>query len=110
MAESKPSFFQRAFSADENISKDEIANILFVVKQVLSILIGIAIGFSSLQGIYGFAAYAAAISLICYLYVMKVLQPEEDTVEVIDIVKEHFMLGLFSFLMAWIITFNLVNY
>jgi hypothetical protein len=44
------------------------------------------------------------------MYIMRVLQPEEDSIYAVDIFKEHFMMGLFAFLLPWIITYNILNY
>lgn len=58
----------------------------------------------------GLLAYAAASFIVSYVYVMRFLQPEEDTVETLDIFKSNFMVGLFAFMLPWIITHNLINY
>lgn len=45
------------------------------------------IGFTGLQGIIAMIAYAVASFIIAYVYIVRFLQPEEDTIETIDIFK-----------------------
>ena len=78
---------KKAFSSDGEITKEEIADILFVVKQVISLILGVALAMTSLQGTTAILAYTALSFLVCYVYVMKFLQPEEDTIETVDIFK-----------------------
>ena len=69
----------RAFTPESDLSKDEIANILFVVKQILGLIFGIAIGISGLQGIFGIGAYLILSSAVCYVYLFRFIQIDEDT-------------------------------
>jgi hypothetical protein len=85
-------------------------DILYVFKQLLGAILGIIIAFTGLQGIVPILVYTVVSFAIAYGYVIRVLQPEEDTVETIDIFKEHWMMGFFCFLLPWIITFNLIKY
>lgn len=57
-----------------------MADILFVVKQVLGLVLGIAIGVIGLQGFMGIGAYLAVSSAICYLYLFRYIQVDEDVV------------------------------
>lgn len=66
--------FSKAFTPESELSKEEIADILFVVKQVLGLLIGIAIGISGLHGILGIGAYLILSSAVCYVYLFRYIQ------------------------------------
>lgn len=68
--------FSKAFTPESELSKEEIADILFVVKQVLGLLLGIAIGVSGLHGIFGIGAYLAVSSAICYIYIFRYIQAD----------------------------------
>ena len=46
-------------------------------KQVISVVIGVVVGLTSLKGMMAMLVYAGVSFLISYIYVMKVLQPEE---------------------------------
>lgn len=74
------SLLKKAFSTDGDITKEEIADILFVVKQIISLILGVGIAMTSLMGTTAILAYTVLSFLVCYVYVMKVLQPEEDTI------------------------------
>ena len=78
-----------------------------MVKQVLAILLGIGFGYSGLLGITAILGYTLASFLICWVYINRVLQPEEDTIEVADIFKEHWAIGFFNFLLLWLSEFAL---
>lgn len=104
------SLWKKAFSSEAEITKEEIISILFVFKQVIGVVIGVALGMTSLQGMVAMLTYAGVSFVISYIYVMKVLQPEEETIEPSDIFKEHWMLGFFNFLLFWVISYNVVNF
>jgi hypothetical protein len=72
--------------------------------------LGVAIAFAGLTGSFGLIVYAIVSFVLIYFYVMRILQPEEDTVEAIDIFKEHWAMGFFAFLLTWILTHNFINY
>lgn len=81
-----------------------------MVKQIIGAILGIVMAFVGLTGTLALIAYAGVSYLLVYFYVMRVLQPEEETIEAVDIFKEHFMMGFFAFLLPWIVTYNLINY
>lgn len=69
-----------------------------------------AIAFAGLTGTFALIMYALSSYVVIYFYVMRILQPEEDTVEAVDIFKEHWAMGFFAFLLTWILTHNILNY
>ena len=77
---SEQSLWAKAFTAESELNKEEIADILFVVKQILGLLLGIAVGFVGLHGLVGMIAYALVSSAICYVYLFRFIQVDEDTV------------------------------
>jgi len=85
-------------------------DILFYIKEVIGVIVGIIIAISGLQGIIALLTYAVIGSLLAYLYVFKFLGLDEDVVETKDVLKEHFMNGFFPFLLTWIVLYNLINY
>ena len=109
MAENS-SLLKRALTAEGEFSKEQILDILFYLKEMLGVLLGVAVGVSGITGLPGIIAFALAISLLCYLYVFKYLGAEEEAVETKDVLKEHFMNGFFPFLLTWLVTYNLINF
>lgn len=83
---------------------------MFAVKQIIGAILGIIMAFTGLTGTFALIIYAGLSFVIAYTYVNRVLEPEEDTIEAVDIFKEHFMMGLFAFMLPWIIGYNLLNY
>jgi hypothetical protein len=57
-----------------------VADILFVVKQVLGLVLGIAIGILGLHGFMGIGGYLALSSAVCYIYLFRYIQVDEDVV------------------------------
>lgn len=55
-------------------------DILFVVKQIIGAILGVVLGLLGLTGLMAIAAYTAISFLVVYVYVMRFLQPEEDTI------------------------------
>jgi len=85
-------------------------DILFYMKEIFGVIIGVIIAVIGLMGLTGLISYVLAASIMSYLYVYKFLGVEEDMVETKDVLKEHFMNGFFPFLLTWIILHNLINY
>lgn len=71
---------------------------------------GITIGISGLHGMFGIGSYLILSSAVCYVYLFRYIQVDEDVVHAGEVIKEHFGPGFFSFLLTWVVTYNLVNY
>lgn len=109
MAE-KGSLLSRAFSTGEEFTKEEVLDILFYMKEVFGMILGIVVALIGLMGLTGIVVFVLAISLLNYLYVFKFLGVDEEVVETKDVLKEHFMNGFFPFLLSWVIGYNLLNF
>lgn len=68
------------------------------------------IGLSGVLGLPALIGYVLGSTAVCYVFVYKWMGVEEDVVETKDVLKEHFMNGFFPFLLAWIITYNVLNH
>jgi hypothetical protein len=51
-------------------------DILYIFKQLIGVILGIAIAFSQFQGILAILVYTVSSFAIAYVYVIRVLQPE----------------------------------
>ncbi len=51
-----------------------------MVKQVLGLIIGIAVGISGVHGIFGIGSYLLLSSAMCYVYLFRYIQVDEDVV------------------------------
>jgi hypothetical protein len=77
---------------------------------VLGVILGVVIGITGLLGMFGIGAYFLVSSAICYVYILRFLGVDEDTMNAGEVVKEHFAPGFFSFMLFWVITYNLVKF
>ena len=85
-------------------------DILFYVKQIFGLVLGVLIALAGVMGLPGIMAFALGVSLLSYLYVFKFLGVEEDTIESKDVLKEHFANGFFPFLLSWTVGYNLLSH
>lgn len=109
MAE-KVSLFRKALSAGEEFTKEEVLDILFYLKEIFGLLLGVAIASVGLMGLTAIIVFVLCISLLNYVYVFKFLGVDEEIIETKDVLKEHFMNGFFPFLLSWIVMYNLINF
>lgn len=77
----------KAMTPETELSKEEIANILFVVKQVLGFVLGVVIGLSGLHGFLGIGGYLLLSSVVCYVYLFRYIQVDEDVVHAGEVLK-----------------------
>lgn len=85
-------------------------DILFYMKEVFGLVLGIVIAIVGLMGLTAIVVFVLGISLLNYLYVFKFLGVDEEVIETKDVLKEHFMNGFFPFLLSWILGYNLINF
>ena len=104
------SLLRKSFNSEAEFTKEEIFDILFYIKQIIGILLGVAIAFAGIMGLSGLIAFAIASSLLTYLYVVKFLGVDEEVVPTRDILKEHFMNAFFPFLLVWTLIYNFINF
>ena len=74
------SLWKVAFAGDGEASKEQTMDILFWLKEILGLLLGVGIGLSGLTGMYAMIGYVIASSLLAYLFVFKVMGMEDDVV------------------------------
>ena len=102
--------FRKAFNSEAEFTKEDIFDILFYLKQLFGILLGVIIAFAGIMGLSGLIAFGIASSLLTYLYVVKFLGVDEEVVPTRDLLKEHFMNAFFPFLLSWTLTYNFLNF
>lgn len=72
MAENS-SLVKRALTADGEFTKEQVNDILFYLKEILGVILGVVIGVVGITGLPGIIVFVLSISLLCYLYVYKFL-------------------------------------
>jgi len=79
MAENS-SLLKRALIADGEFTKEQVVDILFYLKEILGVILGVLVGVVGITGLSGIVAFVISISLLSYLYVYKFLGVDEDAV------------------------------
>ncbi|XP_070575598.1 GEL complex subunit OPTI-like [Ptychodera flava] len=107
-----PSVWQRAFSSkSEWNDKDEFLDVVYWMKQILSILVGAIWGFIPLTGIIGIGLFGAVNTVVTYIYTMTFQKIDEDEYGGIwEIIKEGFMSSFAMFLVAWIFVYSALHF
>uniref|UniRef100_A0A0K0DDB0 Rab5-interacting protein n=1 Tax=Angiostrongylus cantonensis TaxID=6313 RepID=A0A0K0DDB0_ANGCA len=85
--------------------KDELLDVVYWGRQVLSLIIGIAFGVTLMHGILPILAYVAISFVVAQHFVVKYQQVEEDEVGVFD----RFGSAFATFMVSWIAVYSAVH-
>ena len=87
--------------------KDQFLDVIYWLKQILGLVIGLVWGILPLKGMLGMILFFAINALIVYCYsIMYQRIDEEEFGGFMEILKEGMMTSFASFLIAWIIVFD----
>jgi len=87
--------------------KDEFLDVIYWLRQILGVVLGLLWGFVAIKGVVGLALFAALNAGILYLYFSGFQSvDEEDYGGVWELTKEGFMTSMASFLVIWIIVYT----
>lgn len=87
--------------------KDQFLDVIYWLKQILGLVIGLVWGVLPLKGMLGMILFFAINALIVYCYsIMYQRIDEEEFGGFMEILKEGMMTSFASFLIAWIIVFD----
>lgn len=100
--------FTKAFTSEAAWSdKDEFLDVIYWLRQILGIILGIIWGLLPLKGIFGLALFFAVNVLITYLYLSTFQKvDEEEYGGLTEILKEGLMTSFSSFLVLWILLYS----
>jgi len=98
----------KAFTAKSSWpDKDEFLDVIYWLRQVLGVVLGLLWGVAAIKGVVGLALFAALNAGILYLYFSGFQSvDEEDYGGVWELTKEGFMTSMASFLVIWIIVYT----
>ena len=90
-------------------TREDITLIIYWVRQILSLLLGILWGLVRFEGWLGILTYliVCVFTLSTYKSALKV---PDDTFDIIDVFKEGIIPGLGIFLFGWISSYSLAHY
>ncbi|VDO95068.1 unnamed protein product [Heligmosomoides polygyrus] len=96
-------------SGSEWPDKDELLDVVYWGKQILSLLIGVAFGAASLHGILAIVAYVAISTMVTQHFVVRYQQVDEDEVGGFwELAKEGFGSAFATFMVSWITVYSAV--
>ncbi|XP_077982095.1 GEL complex subunit OPTI-like [Glandiceps talaboti] len=109
---SKSTVWKRAFSSQsEWPDKDEFLDVIYWMKQIISIVLGAVWGFIPLTGIIGLGLFGAVNAGATYVYTMSFQRVDEDEYGgVWEIIKEGFMSSFAMFMVAWIFVYTAIYF
>eukprot|EP00698_Gefionella_okellyi_P004670 TRINITY_DN14273_c0_g1_i1.p1 TRINITY_DN14273_c0_g1~~TRINITY_DN14273_c0_g1_i1.p1 ORF type:complete len:136 (+),score=23.47 TRINITY_DN14273_c0_g1_i1:43-408(+) len=98
--------FQRARLRDQEWEKDDIFEVVYWFRQILSVIIGVIWGIIPLQGIVGIGSFGIVQVFVAWLYYARFLNWDEEPIHRTDLVKEGFFPAFALFLLTWIAVFS----
>merc|ERR1711935_32960 len=93
-----------ALSYKATPTKEELATILFFFKQLVSVVIGVALGGFKFTGFLGMVVWGVAVNLIAYVYSNVWLEFDEDEMDLSIVYTEAFGPAFGSFMLSWILS------
>ncbi|EPB69517.1 Rab5-interacting protein, partial [Ancylostoma ceylanicum] len=87
--------------------KDELLDVVYWGKQILSLIIGITFGAASMHGVLAILAYVVISTMVAQHFVVKYQQVDEDEVGGFwELAKEGFGSAFATFMVAWITVYS----
>lgn len=98
----------RAFTAEAKwTDKDEFLDVIYWMRQILGVVLGIIWGLLPMKGILGLGLFFAVNIIITYIYFTSYQKvDEEEYGGVSEILKEGLMTSFSSFLVLWILLYS----
>ncbi|KAH3768524.1 respirasome Complex Assembly Factor 1-like [Dreissena polymorpha] len=98
----------RAFTSEAKwTDKDEFLDVIYWLRQILGVLLGVVWGLLPLKGILGLALFFAVNVLITYIYFTSFQKvDEEEYGGISEILKEGLMTSFSSFVVMWILLYS----
>uniref|UniRef100_A0A0N5BIM4 Rab5-interacting protein n=1 Tax=Strongyloides papillosus TaxID=174720 RepID=A0A0N5BIM4_STREA len=106
------SSISKAFTPQsEWCSNDELLDVVYWGKQILSIFIGVIWGLLPLTGIMSIIGFAITSGISSYLYVTRFQGYDEDELGgFFEIAKEGLSAAFATFMISWIVTYTLFHF
>ncbi|KAH9502920.1 hypothetical protein Btru_072387 [Bulinus truncatus] len=108
---SGPSLLSKALTPENQWQdKDEFLDVIYWMRQILGLLLGIIWGIVPLKGFIGLALFLLVNVAIVYIYYNSFQKvDEEEFGGTSEILKEGLMTSFSSFLVAWIILYSALH-
>ena len=104
--------FNKALSSgSEWQDKDEFLDVIYWLRQIVGVVLGLIWGVLQIKGIVGLALFLALNVIITYIYLSSYQRvDEEEFGGLTEILKEGLMTSFSSFLVAWIIVYSALHF
>ncbi|BFZ12953.1 hypothetical protein BsWGS_15992 [Bradybaena similaris] len=90
--------------------KDEFLDVIYWMRQIMGLLLGLVWGIIPLKGLLGLALFMLVNVAIVYMYYNSFQKVDEETYGgTLEILKEGLMTSFSSFLVAWIILYSALH-
>ncbi|KAL1518280.1 hypothetical protein ABEB36_001924 [Hypothenemus hampei] len=108
----KTSVWSRAFTANsEWLDKEEFLDVIYWIRQVLGVILGVVWGVLPLKGFFGLALFIVINAVVLYLYYSNFQGvDEEEYGGPWELTKEGFITSFAGFLVTWIIIYTGLHY
>ncbi|XP_053549160.1 respirasome Complex Assembly Factor 1 [Bombina bombina] len=91
--------------------KDEFLDVIYWIRQILAIILGVIWGVVPLKGFVGIAIFCLINAGVLYLYFSSFQQiDEEEYGGTWELTKEGFMTSFALFLVVWVIFYTAIHY
>ncbi|XP_013134514.1 PREDICTED: uncharacterized protein C20orf24 homolog [Papilio polytes] len=102
------SLWTRAFTADTEWSdKEEFLDVIYWMRQIIGIILGLCWGLIPLKGFIGFLLFVLVNTIVVYFYINNYQKIDEDEYDgVWEIYKEGLLTASAGFLVTWIIIYT----
>ena len=92
------------------IDKDEFLDVVYWLRQVLGLVIGLLCGLLPLKGILGLLSFVVINCVLVYVYAALFQQVDEDEYGGFgEILKEGLMTSFATFLVAWVLLYDALH-
>lgn len=98
-------------SESEWTNKDEFLDVIYWMRQIIGVVIGVIWGIIPLKGFLGILLFFAVNTLIIYLYFNSFQRvDEEEYGGMSELLKEGLMTSFSSFMVSWIILYSAIHF
>ena len=99
----------KGISDEEEWNREDVVLIMYWIRQLLSLLIGVIWGIIRLEGILALLFYVIVCVFALHSYKSS-LKVSDDMFDILDVFKEGFVPAFGIFLIAWISAYSLAHY
>eukprot|EP01084_Bolivina_argentea_P007601 14269_1 len=95
--------------SDNEWTKEDVSNIIYWLRQILSLIIGMLWGIVRLEGIFAVLLYFTVCVFGLHSYKSQ-YGVSDEIFDIFDALKEGFVPALGIFLMGWVCSYSIIHY